>query len=765
MPVASLATLVGFGPGSTCNRIAGRRPNMAVDPANRLVFAVVVSSTLLYNIAVVGATAVSLSTPDTVVYSTHPVTGAELFFQQFPSLSCYWTNYEEGADWIETEAAATPEACAAECLSYSSCTGFELYTGSEPYCSLWFDGHCAHEEMQIGGTDIVTAVLMDGTARFMNQYCFWNDDFVEGVDYVIISDQMTWDDCVDSCEDTWDTPSAGTTSTTVQSGASINGTNATTITISTSTAASPAALNATTASTVTVSNVTGSNVADLGPCTGIESVYSTGSVTESCALYYGGSCLPSQLSAVSDLIFDTARFYSLGDQIEPEMATTLELSAPYSLETIHKVALTTHDAMHAGFGACNPGAEVLRGFSSCGEYVSAFPCDCETSLLSDVCVGNTTAAVDVLWVTSQQLVAGLSCSESIASVLSLQTYGSCRDACLANSDCNCFKFMHDSNGSDPTALGSCELLTGAVTATATDWPLDEDFFDEMEPYYTFKLNLTMSQQWTIAELCPTQCASANTDECVGTTTWNTLTIIFLCCLVFAFVALGCAVAKWIHNSILLRRQRMAAAQQRRDLAMSQESIQTIQTETFDADSWEEGHGDPQCIICLAEFENGDELRVLKCKHRFHVNCIDQWLKQQGLCPICKVDLRASRPSDPLNISGGGAASPPAGVGSSHSSENEDAQAGRGTPPGSQSPSQHRSRRQDRRDQVAAEHEAQIEMTTMTHAPTVVSVEDATESAGDTGNGASDADVDDENSSGSSSSEVTSARVAATPTQP
>ncbi|KAL3086352.1 hypothetical protein niasHT_033470 [Heterodera trifolii] len=48
---------------------------------------------------------------------------------------------------------------------------------------------------------------------------------------------------------------------------------------------------------------------------------------------------------------------------------------------------------------------------------------------------------------------------------------------------------------------------------------------------------------------------------------------------------------------------------------------------------EENSGD--CPICLAKFEVGDEFPELQCKHKFHTECIGQWLKMQNTCPYCR----------------------------------------------------------------------------------------------------------------------------------
>ncbi len=46
-----------------------------------------------------------------------------------------------------------------------------------------------------------------------------------------------------------------------------------------------------------------------------------------------------------------------------------------------------------------------------------------------------------------------------------------------------------------------------------------------------------------------------------------------------------------------------------------------------------------CAVCLNEFGEEDRLRLLpKCKHAFHLECIDTWLLSNSTCPLCRRSL-------------------------------------------------------------------------------------------------------------------------------
>lgn len=49
-----------------------------------------------------------------------------------------------------------------------------------------------------------------------------------------------------------------------------------------------------------------------------------------------------------------------------------------------------------------------------------------------------------------------------------------------------------------------------------------------------------------------------------------------------------------------------------------------------------------CAVCLCPFEEGEPLRNLPCRHRFHTDCVDQWLLGRSVkCPLCNHPIDAA----------------------------------------------------------------------------------------------------------------------------
>ncbi|GJM93633.1 hypothetical protein PR202_ga10203 [Eleusine coracana subsp. coracana] len=42
-----------------------------------------------------------------------------------------------------------------------------------------------------------------------------------------------------------------------------------------------------------------------------------------------------------------------------------------------------------------------------------------------------------------------------------------------------------------------------------------------------------------------------------------------------------------------------------------------------------------CIICQEEYQDKDCIGILDCGHRYHAECVKQWLTVKNICPICK----------------------------------------------------------------------------------------------------------------------------------
>lgn len=113
----------------------------------------------------------------------------------------------------------------------------------------------------------------------------------------------------------------------------------------------------------------------------------------------------------------------------------------------------------------------------------------------------------------------------------------------------------------------------------------------------------------------------------------------LVCIVGLIVVARCA---W------LRRRSLANSlpgQQSANKGIKKKVIEALPKFKYDSAKGDNGgklsSGD--CAICLAEYADGDEIRVLpQCGHGFHVGCIDKWLGSHSSCPSCRQILVISR---------------------------------------------------------------------------------------------------------------------------
>lgn len=60
--------------------------------------------------------------------------------------------------------------------------------------------------------------------------------------------------------------------------------------------------------------------------------------------------------------------------------------------------------------------------------------------------------------------------------------------------------------------------------------------------------------------------------------------------------------------------------------------------TGSSNSGEDGEAEDKkcCSICLSEYGESEVVRLMpECGHMFHMDCVDEWLRLQATCPVCR----------------------------------------------------------------------------------------------------------------------------------
>ena len=84
-------------------------------------------------------------------------------------------------------------------------------------------------------------------------------------------------------------------------------------------------------------------------------------------------------------------------------------------------------------------------------------------------------------------------------------------------------------------------------------------------------------------------------------------------------------------------ERFGDGNENKNLAASQQTIASLPSSII-SDPNELPEDKRQCVICMEDYEKGDERTMLPCWHGFHKECVNRWLSSKGSCPVCKTEI-------------------------------------------------------------------------------------------------------------------------------
>ncbi|XP_062091414.1 putative RING-H2 finger protein ATL21A [Humulus lupulus] len=202
---------------------------------------------------------------------------------------------------------------------------------------------------------------------------------------------------------------------------------------------------------------------------------------------------------------------------------------------------------------------------------------------------------------------------------------------------------------------SCKIIKNLTVPVSRPVPFNEGFSNSLEN----DIHLT----WYVPDcsICEIQggiCGfKSNTSQEIGCffnrengRSNDGLQIFRIICLAIAVPAMTCAIgiacfACFIdrsHRAHALRRTTaVAAAPDGPDhtvimMGLDDTTIESYEKVVLGESRRVPGRNDITCPICLSEYCSKETLRCIpECKHCFHAECIDEWLRLNGTCPVCR----------------------------------------------------------------------------------------------------------------------------------
>ncbi|KAJ0693779.1 putative transcription factor C2H2 family [Helianthus annuus] len=109
----------------------------------------------------------------------------------------------------------------------------------------------------------------------------------------------------------------------------------------------------------------------------------------------------------------------------------------------------------------------------------------------------------------------------------------------------------------------------------------------------------------------------------------------LCALVCVVGLIAVAHCAWLRRRAMANRTPGHASSAAANKGIEKKYVDTIPKFPYDSSAKKANNND-DCVICLVEYADGDEIRVLpQCGHGFHIGCIDKWLGSHSSCPSCR----------------------------------------------------------------------------------------------------------------------------------